>query len=262
MDRSIFSGRISNTVNNNATFGVGGLVGVMIPSATPPEIRNSEVSRRADIRFFTASINGGGLIGFGGAAAGKLTRSLMQGFLNEFTASLTINGLVGNGTFVNTASFDLTSTHFIKQPSASVIINYVAPECVFDFGATDFIPVTAFGSAKVSDEFAPGILTREGVGMFKIRSIQSEDSCNEMIDKSASMSGTADLYEARSLPSFQTATTLRAAGYDVSRFTIQAEKDRVLNAYIAFLKNEPVVNSPVWIFEPEQDGLSLFNIKD
>ncbi|MES2527957.1 MAG: hypothetical protein V4598_12765 [Bdellovibrionota bacterium] len=262
IDRVVFEGKINNTDNNTPTSGVGGIAGVHALSGAIPEIINSEVSQRAIINFFTPALSGGGLVGYSSSLSNKITKSIMQGFILEASASTSISGILGAGNFSPTAVYDFTATNFLRQPTASVSITYSAPYCDYNFTSSDFIPVTLYGAVKINDKFSSGSLTRIAAGSFLIRSTESENHCEEMNDMSMSMGNTADLFESRALPTVPTPVALRLAGYDLARFDITLEKKRILDAYLAYLKGEPLVSPPVWVYEPEEDGIRLFRIND
>lgn len=259
IDRSGFSGSINYTDNTDSIGGVGGLVGLLTNTGTPPIIVNSEVGD--DARFeINSGVNSAGLVGYSDNASNIVSKTIYQGFILEGTATPSITSLLGAGAINNLNSFAFHPTYKSFASGATIgttTWNPVPSSCEINLTASDVIPTQSTGAIYVGNEYIKGSLSRVLAGNFLVTAFLEEDDCNDL----SGIPGVY-IYEGRSAEIPQTAASLRLAGYDLARMSVATERARIFNAHITYVTTGIGVNPPVWVEDPHDRGVLLFDLKD
>ncbi len=251
---------------------IGGIVGDLINSGTPPQVIDNHVGYQATLEFSTGITSSGGIVGNSDSALNLVARNIFSGLLlNESGDNTSIKPIVGDGSHTETIGSDING-NFKENTDYTYVDSLISsfgtfsgsplPDgiCQMDITTDSLVDASlnnVEGALKFSSDKAYfGTIVHESSTNYKFYARMDSSMCAYWNGLSA---GGVSLNKALSAPDTFTITDLRNNKFIVYDFGDPVDVNYILDAYLEIMLGNIPQNYPTWTYEEEDGGYRLFD---
>ncbi len=244
ISRSKFRGEITGLATG---IYVGGIAGISVAGS----FSENEFNEEARIFPGSGSQSVGGIVGYI-PTAGFLTRNLSKGSILSLSNN-NVKSLVGSGTYTNTNNYRVTVPGDRIQTGVTSTASFNAGSgmCIATVsGSVGFASIP--GIFKIGDDIYHGELA-DGAAIYNFYTKTKDAATCSLLNS------VVDVYLGTDTKDSFSIAALKSASWDIGDLAGTAtDKARVFATYKAWLTDTDPVSPPVWLNDPDEEGLGLF----